>query len=261
MKDAAAFDKKYSNKETEFMDIQVAILAGGYGTRLKGITKLTPKPMVKINNKPFLEYILDWLIKYRLRRVLLMVGYLGNKIEEYFGNGRKWGINICYSYESPPMGTAGALKKAESLLDDSFLLLNGDTFLPINYHSFAQKFIEEKIQAIIAAYDNTEQVAPNNLSFSSHYIVTQYGEKSSTHHLTHVDAGVYGFKKEIIKQLPSNKIVCLDKEIYPKLISKGQLIAYPIKQRYYDIGTPERLKTFKTAISNLKIETLTTYER
>ena len=235
------------------MDIQVAILAGGYGTRLKEITQTTPKPMVLVYNKPFLEYIVDWIKKYELSRFLLMVGHLGNKIEEYFEDGKKWGMDIRYSYESPPMGTAGALKKAENLLEDRFFLINGDTFLPFDYRLFIKKFIEENSKAVVAAYDNQEKVAPNNLSFSSNCIITHYGENSPNHTLTHVDAGVYGFKKEIIKEVPENQVACLSKEIYPKLIANGQLRAYPITQRYYDMGTPERLNNFKEAILKFKL--------
>ena len=231
------------------MNIQVAILAGGYGTRLKEITLNLPKPMVRVNGIPFLEYLIKWLLKFKFNKSLLMVGHLGDQIENYFGDGRQWHLNISYSYESPPMGTAGALKQAEGQLEERFLLLNGDTFLPIDYGIFMRQFVKSDRDVVIAAYDNTERVADNNLELSSGHIIKQYGGLGGN--LTHVDAGAYGFKRKVIESLPAGKVMGLD-SVYQRLILEKRLAACPTNQRYYDIGTPERLETFRKWVAGNK---------
>lgn len=228
--------------------IQTAILAGGLGTRLKPLTLNIPKPMVPVHQKPFLEYIVRWVARSGSKRFLLLVGYLGEQIEEYFGDGGKWGVELQYSYESTPMGTAGALKQAERLLEERFLLLNGDTFLPIDYASFASDFIQSDCEALVAAYQGPDLSSLYNLSVSpAEKKVTHYS-KSTTQGMTHVDAGVYGFKKKTLLRIPPGKPFSLENEILPELIREQALKAHPVFERYYDIGTPERLEIFEKRV-------------
>src|SRR3989338_1997571 len=120
--------------------MQTVILAGGRGTRLSPITNMIPKPMVTVKDKPFLEYLLLMLKRNSLEKILLCVGYLGEKIEVYFGDGRRLGMEIKYSYEKEPLGTAGGLKLAENLLEEEFLVLYGDSYLDIDYSAFIYFF-------------------------------------------------------------------------------------------------------------------------
>src|SRR5208282_6436393 len=114
-------------------DFQAVILAGGLGTRMRPITETIPKPMIAVAGEPFLHHQLSLLRSFGIRRVLLLVAYLGDQIENYFGDGTSLGLQLGYSYESAPLGTGGALKNAEALLDDEFVVLNGDTYLAIDY--------------------------------------------------------------------------------------------------------------------------------
>lgn len=225
--------------------IQVAILAGGLGTRLGPQTLAVPKPMVPIHNRPFLEYQLLWLKRFGFDRVLLLVGHLAEKIMDYFGEGKRWGLSIRYSRESTPMGTAGAIKEAEALLEERFLVLNGDTFLPIDYRALVHHFREKDYDSLIVAYDNREKVAPNNLSLAENGHLSRYDKKSCVG-MTHVDAGVYAFKKKVLERIPVGRPFSLEVELLPDLIRNGLLSAYPVSARYYDIGTPERLERFRT---------------
>jgi NDP-sugar pyrophosphorylase family protein len=113
--------------------MQVAILVGGLATRLRPLTSSLPKAMLPIKGKPFLEYQVALLNYHNVRDIVLCVGYLKEKIKDYFGDGGKLGVNIQYSEEEELLGTAGALKNAELLLEDEFLLLNGDSYLPVDY--------------------------------------------------------------------------------------------------------------------------------
>ena len=109
--------------------MQAVILAGGKGRRLRPITEQIPKPMIEIKGKPFLQYQLEFIKDCITKDILLLVGYLGDKIEAYFKNGSGLGLNIQYSYEKAPLGTAGALRNANDKLEDEFLLLYGDSYL------------------------------------------------------------------------------------------------------------------------------------
>lgn len=227
--------------------MQAVILAGGLGTRLRPITYQFPKPMVKINGKPFLAYQLELLKNHNITDILLLIGYLGEQIKKYFENGEKFGLNIRYSEEKTPIGTAGALKNAEKLLEKHFLLLNGDSYLPINYCSFIDRFHEKKAKGMIAVYNNKLEntAVPNNVAINNkNNIITKYSKLKTTG-CRFVDAGVSIFNKDMLKLIPKNKVVSLEQEIFPKLIKDRKLQAFVTKQRFFDIGTQERIKEFE----------------
>ncbi|HKF24702.1 MAG TPA: sugar phosphate nucleotidyltransferase, partial [Candidatus Acidoferrum sp.] len=117
---------------------QAVILAGGLGTRMRPVTETVPKPMIAVAGKPFLQWQLELLATSGIRSALLLVAYLGEQIEQYFGDGRRFGSSIDYAYELSPLGTGGALRNAEQKLRDWFVLLNGDTYLAIDYDGLAR---------------------------------------------------------------------------------------------------------------------------
>jgi len=108
--------------------MQVLILCGGKGTRLRPLTKTIPKPMLEFGGKPFLEYLIEYYKKNDIKDFILAVGYLKEQIVEYFGNGKKFGVNIKYSFEEKPLGTGGAVYNAKKYLKGNFIVVNGDTF-------------------------------------------------------------------------------------------------------------------------------------
>ncbi len=220
--------------------MQVAILAGGLGTRLHPVTLSLPKPMVTINGRPFLEYQLEWVRRFGLDRVLLLTGYRAEAIEHHFEDGRRWNLDIRYSVEPTPMGTAGALKLAEASLDDEFLLLNGDTYLPIDYRRMVDSFDSTTAKALMAVYANPDRIAPNNVEVSEDDKVVRY-DKNRSSGLNGVDAGAYVLSKHILASIPSGRPSALEREVFPVMAEAGELKAYRISERYYDIGTFERL--------------------
>lgn len=220
--------------------MQVAILAGGLGTRLHPLTQSVPKPMVPIRGRPFLEYQINLVRRYGFTRILLLVGYLAEVIEQYFHDGQPWGVTITYSVEPSPLGTAGALKLAEKELEDQFLLLNGDTYLPVDYADIAQRLSAWRGLGLMAAYANPDGIAPNNLALSTDGCVLSY-DKFHDSGQTHVDAGVYGFRKRVLDLIELGMVRGLEEHILPGLAQRGELLAYPVRERYYDIGTFERL--------------------
>ena len=120
---------------------QAIILAGGLGTRLGEITTKTPKPMVLVNKKPFLEFLVFNLKRHGITKIIFSTGYLSEKISDYFGDGSSYGLNFIYVDENEPLGTGGALKFASSFLDKEFLVLNGDSFFVGRPFSFVRNLI------------------------------------------------------------------------------------------------------------------------
>jgi N-acetyl-alpha-D-muramate 1-phosphate uridylyltransferase len=216
--------------------MQTVILAGGLGTRLRPLTETIPKPMLEVCGKPFLEHQLELLRSFDFRDILVLAGYLGEKIEEYFSDGRKMGLRISYSFDKTPMGTGGALKLAGKLLDDRFVLLNGDTLLPIDYAEFAGVFIRHNCSAMIVAYDNELNIAPNNLIVDDNGSVLSYNKDASAR-MTHLDAGVIAVRKSVLDLIPADKVCSFEREVFVKLVEAGDMAAYVTGTRFVDMGT------------------------
>jgi NDP-sugar pyrophosphorylase family protein len=227
--------------------IQVVILAGGLGTRLGDMTKTLPKPMIEVEGKPFLEILLEYLKSQGFKRFLIILGYLPEYIPAYFGDGSKFGLEISYSgdEENLKLGTGGALKRAESKLDDEFMLLFGDTLLPIDYADFWDKFKEDGGVGSIVAYDNNEDTdVLNNLNLADDGKVLAY-VKNSQKQMAYVDSGALCFKREVLDLIEVGVEVSLEEGIYPKLLERAELYGYITDKKFYDIGTPGRLEAFK----------------
>ncbi len=224
--------------------MQTVILAGGKGTRLKPLTYQIPKSLVPIHGKPFLHYQLEFIKSFNLNNVLLLVSYLGDQIEDYFGDGSRFGLKIEYSYEEIPLGTGGALKNAGDKLSDEFLLLNGDTYLPIDYDAFIKYFKEFDKIGTITAYDNPEEIVPNNIAVGISNLVVNYNKKDSRG-MTHVDAGVMVFKKELLNFIPEGQTSSLEENTFNELIKRKELAAFVINQRFYDMGNFKELEVIK----------------
>lgn len=229
--------------------MQVVILAGGLGTRLKRITKRIPKPMIPINGKPFLEYQISLLKNQGFHNFLILTGYLGKMIQDYFTTGKKWKVRIHYSYETTPLGTGGALKKAESLLEDNFLLVYGDSYLDIDYQNMILDFQQTKCYLDLAVFLDKKKetgVIPNILMDQKTHLVISY-QKDASCDYTHIDAGTLVASKKICQFLSSG-ISALENDLFLKMIQIKKIKAYEVSKRFYDIGTFKRLKIFKETI-------------
>jgi NDP-sugar pyrophosphorylase family protein len=228
--------------------MQAVILAGGLGTRMRPITETIPKPMIALAGKPFLQHQLELLRDAGLARALLLVAYLGEQIREYFGDGAKFGCHVSYSFEPSPLGTGGALKNAEAQLQDYFVLVNGDTYLAIDYSELLGKFAEANCSALIVAYEKPAAISqpipaslvPNNLGVDVEGVVTAY-RKRDPEGLSHIDAGVIVLKKGILAGFVTGQKCSLEEEIYPNLIARGQMRAWVSREPFYDMGSPQGL--------------------
>lgn len=231
--------------------MQAIILAGGLGTRLWPVTKAVPKPMVPVGGVPYLEHQLRLLAGQEIRDVLLLTGYLGEQIEEYFGDGSAFGLRIAYSREPDPAGTGGALRHAYAKLDDAFLVIYGDSYLPIQYGDAFSKLTGSAADGLIVVYDNSleDTSVKNNVDLDDFGYVTRY-EKDSPGPLSFVEAGVLALRRSVVDLIPPDRAVSLENEIFPGLIAGRKLIAYVTRQRFYDIGTPERLALIENLLAH-----------
>jgi NDP-sugar pyrophosphorylase family protein len=226
--------------------VQAVILAGGLGTRLRPITETIPKPMVPVAGVPYLEHQLKELAKQNIQDVILLTGYLGEQIEQYFGNGSSLGLSLRYSQEPSPLGTGGAIRLGLNLLADAFLIIYGDSYLPVDYRAVCTALLDApSADGLVVVYDNrlSDTSVTNNIDLDGSGYVNRY-EKDGVG-LSYVEAGVLAFRRHVIESIPPGQVVSLEKEIFPQLIAKHRLLGYPTRTRFYDIGTPDRLRAFE----------------
>ncbi len=230
------------------IDCQAVILAGGLGTRMRPVTETIPKPMIPVCGKPFLQHQLELLQKNGIERVLLLVSYLGEQIEQYFGKGDPVKMEIGYSYESSPLGTGGALKNASSKLEEKFLLLNGDTFLDVDYPAVIADFINHKPQAVIVARKSADMPVPNNLAVSVDGQVTAY-QKRNPENMTCTDAGAIVLAHKVLDNIAPAQICSLEEEVFPKLIKRREMRAWITSEPFFDMGSPAGLKALSEKLA------------
>ncbi len=230
--------------------MQAVILAGGLGTRLRPLTQAIPKPMVPVAGVPYLEHQLRRLSEQSIRNVVLLTGYLGEQIEEYFGAGSRLGLSLRYSRELSPLGTGGALRDARDLLQDVFLVIYGDSYLPIDYAAVYRELVQSPAEGLLVVYDNSygDTSVRNNVEVDDDGVVVRY-EKDSKDALRYVEAGVLGFRKTVLEWIPQHGPASLERETFPGLIQRRRLIAHVTRQRFYDIGTPERLEVIERLLA------------
>jgi len=221
--------------------MQVVILAGGKGTRLRPLTNNVPKPMVPIKGKPFLQHQMEFIRGFGLKDIVLLVGYFADQIIEYFGDGSKFNLNVQYSKETEPLGTGGALKNAQDQIAKEFLLLNGDTFLPIDYQDLLIHFHRNDTLATITVYNNPEESFKNNIAIGNSGLVVAYNKQESNE-MKYVDAGALVLKKDALSLISGQGNCSLEEEIFPLMIDKMEMEAYITCQRFYDIGAIEGIR-------------------
>ncbi len=230
--------------------MQAVILAGGLGTRLRPITNKIPKHMVKIGNKPFLEHLITMLKRNGVNEVVLCVGYLWKQIKDYFGNGKKFGVNIKYSVEKKLMGTGGAINLAQKHLKNDFFVIYGDSYLELNYRKLMQFHKKINKKGVLVVYDNKSKTfVNNNIEIDKNGYVVDYNKKKQNKKMKYVDAGVLVFKKSILNFIPSNKRISLEEDIFPKLIKRRELCSFKSRKMFYDIGTMQRLSVFRGVLA------------
>jgi N-acetyl-alpha-D-muramate 1-phosphate uridylyltransferase len=226
--------------------MQMVIPCGGLATRLGELTKDTPKSMMDINGRPFLELQIELIKKYDFDELILCIGHLGEKIKDYFGNGKKYGIAIKYSMDNK-LNVIGAIKNAEPLLGDSFFMLYGDSYLPaLDFNDMYQKFTHQNKLALMAVWKNNNSIDKSNIKVRNGEVIN-VGEPDSDY----IDYGVTVMRKNALKIVPTNQPFST-KSFWTKLSNMHELAAYEITDRFYHIGNKEGLDELITFIAKKK---------
>ena len=227
---------------------QAVILAGGRGTRLRPITDTIPKPMLEFHGKPFLEYLIELLAEQGFRNVLLLLGYLPGIIQEYFGDGSRWGINIEYSVTSVGNDTGRRIRLASDHIADHFLLMYCDNYWPMRLDDMWKQYVDSGVPAMVTVYSNEDGYTRSNIRLDDEGFVSVYDKDRSARDLGGVDIGYALMTKSVVDKLPDSN-VNFESLIYPGLVEKRQLKGYLTHHRYYSVGSHERLPITDTFLA------------
>jgi NDP-sugar pyrophosphorylase family protein len=229
-----------SGDSLDLDDWPIAILAGGLATRLRPVTEKLPKALIRVAGQPFLAHQLRLLSRAGLRSVVLCAGYRGEMIEKEFGDGSNFGVEMSYSYDGPELlGTAGALKKALPLLGQHFLVLYGDSYLPIDYAEPVRAFVASSKLGLMTVFQNEGRWDTSNVLFDEG-LIQSYAKSDPTPKMRHIDYGLEVFSALALSSWPSGRPFDLA-EVYQELIARGELAGYEVNQRFYEIGSPSGL--------------------
>lgn len=223
------------------MMLDVAILAGGLGTRLHPATRKVPKSLLEVHGEPFIAHQLRLLRHEGLARVVVCAGHLGEMIREFVGDGSRFGLAADFSMDGPALlGTAGALRKALPLLSDSFFVLYGDSYLPCDYRAVQDSFLKSGKTACMTIHRNEGQWDKSNVEYADGKLVA-YDKKHRTPGMLYIDYGLGVFKRGAFAHVPPGEHYDLA-HLYQELLRRGEVAAYEVSQRFYEIGSPQGLK-------------------
>lgn len=226
---------KIINNKLDISLIDTVILAGGLGTRLRGVLSNKPKCMAFVNGRPFIDILLDHYIAQGLKRFIICVGYMREKVIQHLNN--RIDCEIIFSKENRQLGTGGALKNAQGLIkSDPYIVLNGDSFIDINIFEYLQWFQSNNndISMVITKKNNSKRYG--NVNFDGNGLITSFEEKNNSSLTTSINAGLYIFKKNIINFSSFGYEFSLETELFPTLIELG-INAFHCDEKFIDIGT------------------------
>lgn len=217
------------------------ILVGGLGTRLRAALSGVPKPMAPVHGRPFLEHLLMRLKAASITKIILCVGFRAEMIEEYFGDGARFGLQIEYSRERELLGTAGAMALARPLVKtENFLLLNGDCYNEVDYHTLMESHQStSQATATIVATHAENRARYGSLKLGSHSQIIGFREKGADAGAGLINAGAYALNRRVFEEIPAGEVCSLEHQVFPRLIEKGELFAFVNSGSFIDIGLPE----------------------
>lgn len=224
--------------------MQAVILVGGKGTRLLPLTCNTPKPMVPVLNRPFMEYVIGHLGEHKINDVVMAMNYLPKALEDYFGDGVKFTQKIRYCLETSPMDTAGAVKNTEYCIgNEAFIVLNGDIFTDLDFTDMLRYHREKKAKVTIALTPVPDPTNYGLIETTPEGRVTRFLEKPKPEEVTTdmINAGTYILEPEVLGYIPKNTPWSFERKLFPMLLEKGEPVyGYSSDAYWIDIGRPEK---------------------
>jgi len=223
--------------------VKAVILVGGEGMRLRPLTSKIPKAIVPILNQPFLEHLLNYLKRHGVSDAILAMGYLPDPIRNCLGDGSQLGVRLTYLVEESPLGTAGAVKNAESYLDGSFIVFNGDVITDIDLTAMVKRHKEVKPKVSIALTPVDNPTIYGVVETDAAGMVQRFVEKPSWDKVTTnmINAGIYILEPEVLAHIPASTPSMFENHLFPRLLEMGEpILGYPSDAYWIDIGTPEK---------------------
>lgn len=230
------------------MTLPVAILAGGLATRLRPLTDERPKSLVDVAGRPFAEHQLELLHRQGFDDIVMCVGHLGEQIERSLGDGSRFGMRLRYVDDGPALvGTGGALRRALPYLGNAFLVLYGDSYLECDYRAIAAAFLKSQRLGLMTVFRNDGQWERSNVHFANGNIQA-YDKTAAASEFRHVDYGLGALRAEALTGYPENTKLDLAR-VYRDLVSEGQLAAYEVAERFYEIGSFSGLEEVRAKLT------------
>lgn len=220
--------------------MKAVILAGGLGTRLQPYTTFLPKPMLPLGEKPILEHLIDWAKKNGIKSVVLCVSYLRKTIEDYFEDGKRFGVSIEYAVSNRPLATAGQLKTAEKFIDDTFVCMYGDSIFDFNLRSMINQHQQKKSFVTMSLYEYKTNLPYGVIETTKTGKVIAWNEKPEIK--ANVNMGCYVMEPGVMDLIPKNIPYGMD-DVIKKAMAKKKLIGSIVsKKGFLDIGNKASYK-------------------
>ena len=228
---------------------KAVILCGGTGTRFRPITYEIPKALIPVHGKPIVEHLIDLFKKFGVKDIVLCVGYLKERIKDYFGDGSRFGVRVSYVEEDEPLGTGGPIKKGKHLLKEPFFVTNGDELKDVDLADMYRTHKANKAQITIAL-TTVEDPSAYGVADLSGSRILKFVEKPKKEEApsNFISSGLYIIEPEIISMIPDG-FTMLEKDVFPKVAENGRLFGYTFSGQWFDTGNPER---YERALKNWK---------
>lgn len=226
--------------------MQAIVLAGGMGRNIKSELGKTPKPMVIVNARPLLEFVLLFLKENGVEDIIISCGYMRPVIESYFEDGSDWDINIQYTDEDFLRGSAGSIKLAEDLIhEETFLVVNGDTYHDVPIYDLMEFHLQHDAFVTMALKKSQHPENYGAVELLDNKQIYRFLGKGHSDKVDMVNTGVYVFNRETLKLIQPDEYISLEKDIFPLLAKLGKLYGYSCKGYYLDIEVPENYEAIK----------------
>lgn len=237
--------------QSTIIPADAVLMAGGEGKRLRPLTETTPKPLLKVGEKPIIEYNIDRLQKVGIKNVNLSINYLGDQLVDYFGDGANRNLNIRYVRENKPLGTIGSILLVENFEHEDILVMNSDLLTNIDYADFFKTYKDSEADMAVAATSYQVDIPYGVLEVNESNIVKSLKEKPRYTYFS--NAGIYIIKKDLLKMIPEDEFFDITDLINRIIEMNLKLITYPINGYWLDIGKHEDFKKAQEDIKHIKL--------
>jgi NDP-sugar pyrophosphorylase family protein len=232
--------------------MQCVVLAGGLATRMRPLTETIPKALIPVGGRPFIDHQLEWMRNVGVSKVLLCVGYRGEMLRDYVGDGSRWNLTLQIVTDGPELrGTAGALRGAldAGALDEAFLVTYGDSFLPIDFAEVWRAFLRSQKPALMTVFKNVGRWDQSNVVFErGHVLYDKQRRLRPAAAFDHIDYGLCAIERSVLSSVPASGTADLATLLH-ELSTSGQLAGFEAHERFYEIGSPAGLSDFEQWIA------------